>query len=131
MMRSLLLLGALAIASPALADDHVIRPDCWEENVGSEVHRHCDVPRTARPPAARPPVYADGSPPPAAPPPPQYYGWPPLRAWPGSSLCAYGPPPCPVYYDYAPAPPVPPLYPAYPPPPFFYFGFGPFGFWVP
>ena len=59
------------------------------------------------------------------------YGRPPLRAWPGSSLCAYGPPPRPVYYDYHPAPPVPPLYPAYPPPPGLVFGFGPFLVWVP
>jgi hypothetical protein len=57
----LLIMIAVAVLQRARADDHVIRPDCWEENRGGQVYRHCDVHRPeARQPAARPPVYADG-----------------------------------------------------------------------
>jgi hypothetical protein len=65
--------GAL-IAGAALADDHMIRPQCYEENVNGEVHRHCEVNRPNK--AAPPHVRNDaGAPPPApepqAPPPRQ------------------------------------------------------------
>ena len=57
---ALLLLGGI---TAAYADDHVIRPDCWEENVNGEVHRHCEVkrdaPKTAQPqqPPTQRPLY--------------------------------------------------------------------------
>jgi hypothetical protein len=117
-----------ASASSAFADDHVIRPQCWEENKDGQLYRHCEVHRDARAPSSVPapePSQQDGRSPTAAAAPPYP---PPMRAWPSSQLCAYGPP-CPVYYDYRPAPPMPKLYGL--PPPFFYFQFGPFGFVVP
>jgi hypothetical protein len=136
-------LATIILMTAAHADDHVIRPNCWDENVNGEVHRHCAVHRPqaaaapSQPSVQESPPVTTPNPPVAAPtyPPPPYYGAPPMRAWP-TQACAYGPPPCPVYYDRGPAPLVPPPYygpPPYPyyPGPLFAFGFGPFRFWVP
>jgi hypothetical protein len=100
-LLALLLLGGASLAHAA--DRNVIKPTCWEENVGSQVQRHCEVKRPrpgalvdtdqAVPP---PPPAAAAPPPPAAAPPPTYYAQPPVRPWP-TQACLYGPPPCPVY----------------------------------
>jgi hypothetical protein len=118
---------AVLVTLPALADDHMITPQCWEENKDGQVYRHCEVHRDARDKSSVPAPY---------PPLPGQVATMmaplPMRAWPSSQLCAYGPP-CPVYYDYRPAPPIPPLYgpPPYYGPPVMVFRFGPFSFWVP
>lgn len=140
----LIMCSAVAMCVTARGDDHVIRPQCWDENVNGTVQHHCQVLRNDAAPAPR---AAEQAPPPA---PPQAAGHPPyfvspypVRPWP-TTACLYGPPPCPVYYDRWPAPaygPQPPPY--YVPPPGFYpytppyygpgfrFGFGPFSIWIP
>jgi hypothetical protein len=70
---------ALAGIASAHADDHVIRPQCWEENVNGQVQRHCEVkradaPKPAQQPPARRPLYDTDQPvpPPAAAAPPTH-----------------------------------------------------------
>jgi hypothetical protein len=129
MMRAFLFATALTlVATFALADDHVIRPQCWEENVNGEIHRHCEVHRdvpgkSASVPAPEPSQSAVSSlsaPAVAAPP---YYD-------PSSAFARH-------YYGYdLPHPPgyqstLPPRYwPGYRPPALV-FRFGPFSIWVP
>jgi hypothetical protein len=86
------------------ADDHMIRPHCWEENKDGNVYRHCDVDRPTRPSA----------PPQVRPPAPE---------------ASYGPPPPPNFRSYAGPQSIQPRYYAPPPyysPPAIVFGFGPF-----
>jgi hypothetical protein len=144
------LLALLLLGSVACADDHIIKPTCWEENVGGVPQRHCEVHRDTRvAPAPAPtqrPLYDTDAPVP----PPAAYGPPPA---------AYGPPPAP-YPGYQTT--LPPRYwPGMPqqgrnwanpctpyvcgygspygygyPPPYYYgpgiaFGFGPFRIWIP
>jgi hypothetical protein len=114
-----------AFSFPALADDHVIRPDCWEENHAGVVERHCEVRRPDPPRAATsspPPIAA--TPPIEAPPPAYAYARPPIYQstlprwyWPDVPQNVYAPPPYP--YAYA------------PPPPDLVFQFGPFRMWIP
>jgi hypothetical protein len=128
---------SLGLSSLAKADDRVIQPQCWEENVGGEVHRNCEVKAPPRVVKDRP--LAGGYYPPS-PPPPAYYG-PPYpgyqstlspRYFPGVPqqgrnwanpctpyVCGYG---SPYGYGYPP--------PYYGPPPLV-FGFGPFSIWIP
>jgi hypothetical protein len=122
------------------ADDHMIRPTCWEENHNGTVERHCEVkrddaPKPAQPPARRPLYDADQPvpPPAAAPPYPGYQTTLPPRYWPGVPqqgrnwanpctpyVCGYG---SPYGYGYPP--------PYYYGPPGIGFQFGPFSVWVP
>jgi hypothetical protein len=85
----------LALSVPALADDHVIRPTCWEENVNGVPQRHCEVIRDSKSPPVVP------QPRQAYVPPPEYVA-PPVRPW-ATQACHYSYP-CPVYYDRWPAP---------------------------
>jgi hypothetical protein len=106
---------AVIILTSARADDHMIRPQCWEENLGNgQVGRHCAVPGTPMPsPQARaaplpatPIAPHPPSPPAATPSPPQeplyeppgshggYGGYTstlPPQYWPGAPRPAYGP----------------------------------------
>jgi hypothetical protein len=149
-MKTLLALLMLGSAIPAFADDHVIKPTCWEENINGQVQRHCEVkradaPAAPRTPAQRPLYDTDQPVPPASAPQPgpAYYGRPPYpgyqttlppRSWPGVPqqgrnwanpctpyVCGYG---SPYGYGYP-----PPYY--YGPGPGFAFQFGPFSIWVP
>lgn len=136
-MKKLLLVGVM-LASPALADDHVIKPQCWDENVNGTVQRHCEVQRNAQerplPPSGPAPEPSPDAPQVAAP--QQYpgviydqYGVPHYPNPPGY----YGPPP--VYFQ----PGYQPGYgygPGYYPPfgvpgPLAVFRFGPFRFVIP
>jgi hypothetical protein len=74
---ALALLGSL-VSHNARADDHVIRPNCWDENVNGETQHHCEVNRPHRvappnhsPPAADPPP----TPPVVVGPPAEALGW--------------------------------------------------------
>jgi hypothetical protein len=70
-MKKFLLAGVAAamVWSPpvALANNHMIKPDCWEENSNGQVIRHCDV-NHASPPAQEPPLTVPPAPDTAAPP---------------------------------------------------------------
>jgi hypothetical protein len=136
----LIMSSAVAMCATAHAADQMIRPQCWESNENGVPQRHCEVDRPIKPGVSHPP--APAAPSAHAGPPPVYAGPPPVRAWP-TRQCLYGPPPCPVYYDYGPAPAYGPMAPAfgypppgyypYPPPyygpPPFVIGVGPFQFW--
>jgi len=155
MMAILFATLAILIAGSAFvkADDHVIRPTCWEENKGDHVERHCEVirpnsPNTpnkhaqgpASPPAAAPvpaPRAAELAPPPAAPH-PSLYDCATYARFGGLTGCPMPPPPNRWYVErtlqeqgipyYAYVPP-PPIY--YAPPPIAVFRFGPFSVWLP
>jgi hypothetical protein len=92
-----MVIATIIMMTAAKAAERTIKPDCWEENKGGQVIRHCEVhrPQTAAVPNVGPPVQ---EPPPVDPPSavaaPTYQA-PPVRAWP-TQACAYGPP-CPVY----------------------------------
>jgi hypothetical protein len=137
-MRLLIITAALcAIALPAIADDHMIRPQCWEENKGDHVERHCSV--NGADPAVRTPAPRPSSPPaPIAAPPPDMEApvgpdlqerreqWlrrsrtQPIPVNPCAPYaCGYGHP-SPRFYP-------PPYY----GPPAFVFGFGPFSIVIP
>jgi hypothetical protein len=144
-MKKLLLAGAaIMMCSSASADEHMIRPTCWEENVNGEVHRHCEVQREPSPSvsAVPEPSQAIPQPPSAAVPPPQYsYG----SQYDGSYLNPSGRPPTSFYHGPFPNPPgyygPPPAYfqPGYGyypgplgiPGPLAVFRFGPFRFVIP
>lgn len=139
----------LLLTSVAYADEHVIRPTCWEENVGGVPQRHCQVNRPGNP-AGAPPAAPQSGPPMAGQPPAGYYpsgqpesppygppegpGGPPFAPSYGytSTLGPYGP----RGGYYGPPPPY-----AYGPPPYYgqpwipgplaVFRFGPFGFVIP
>jgi hypothetical protein len=129
-----------ASASSAFADDHTIRPQCWDENVNGEIHHHCDVHRNAPPPSEIQPGGKPAPPPAYAPPPQAYapqarYGPPGYSLPPWAANHPFYPPPLPFYWYPEYIPPQPPSYPA---PPTYYgygpsfgFRFGPFSFWVP
>jgi len=91
-----LALVSLLLATAAQADDHMIRPTCWEENVNGVVHRNCAVNRPPSPQAGRPEGRVAASPPaPTSGPPPEPAIGPPA-----------GPNPCHPYAPgYCPAPP--------------------------
>jgi hypothetical protein len=122
-MRTLLITAALCvIALPALADDHMIRPSCWEENKGDHVERHCSV--NGADPAVRSPAPRPSSPP------------PPIAARPPLAYAEAPPPPIPVNpcapYACGYGHPSPRFYPPpYYGPPAIVFGFGPFTVVIP
>lgn len=140
----------LVLQTYARADDHMIRPQCWEENDHGVVKRHCAVagagqpapqasPQAPQPPqAAAPPLpygpapyapQADTAGPPYGPP-PGYQSTLPPRYWPGAPQqgANYANPCTPYICGYG-----SPY--GYPPPyyygPGFAFRFGPFQFWIP
>jgi hypothetical protein len=131
-MSKLLFCILLLTPSMAWADEHMIRPTCWEENVDGVMQRHCSVNRPTQ--AAKPPTRTAvpiSGPQEAAEPPPM----PPPAA---PSAIAHGP-----SYPYAPGygytstlGPYGPRGGYYGPPP--YYGpplavlrFGPFGVVIP
>jgi hypothetical protein len=77
-MKKLLLASVMVWSSAALANNHMIKPDCWEENHNGQVFRHCEVNPNAQTvaPQASPP---EQEPPLAAPPAPGYRGSAALR----------------------------------------------------
>jgi hypothetical protein len=106
LLAGILLASTAAYAAPpAHADDHVIRPQCWDENVNGEVHHHCEVqrPQSAQVPGrtAQEPLPRSPNPPVAAPPPyygpPQYVGPPPTGYYPGYYGRPYIPGPLAVF----------------------------------
>jgi hypothetical protein len=143
------LVGIVLWNYSAHADDHMIRPTCWEENHNGVVERHCEVirpgqshstpiPPTAQQPAPTPePQQAELPPPPPSYPSPrsapfrsELVDGPGGRVFLGAPPSYYRPPVAGGYYvgpQYYPPPPQP----YYAPPPFFAFGFGPFTFVVP
>jgi hypothetical protein len=76
-MKRFLLAGVMVWSSAALANNHVIKPDCWEENHNGQVIRHCEVNPNAQTvvPQASPP---EQEPTPDTAAPPLYdYAYPP------------------------------------------------------
>jgi hypothetical protein len=112
-------IAGILLASPVYAaDDHVIRPTCWDENVNGEVHHHCEVQRPQRPQTAQVPGRAAQEPPSYPSPQPPTMAAPPLYA-----TAPYGGPP--------PTSPYGPYGRPWVPGPIVIFRFGPFVIWVP
>jgi len=136
-MKTLLLIALALTATPAIADDHMIRPTCWEEKIGEQINRHCEVNRPQTQAAPRP----------SSPPSPHTAQLPPIEEGPPvAPLGPYGPHRGPFapgfgYYStlsprYWPgAPPLPPpsyyMPPPYYGPPGIVIGIGPFSVVIP
>lgn len=127
MIKILITAATVAVSTmvlPARADDHMIRPTCWEENKGDHVERHCSV--NGKDPAVRAPQPAAQAPRPSSSPPPVVAdalppGPPPIPVNPCAPYaCGYGHPSPRGYFP-------PPYY----GPPAIVFGFGPFSVVIP
>lgn len=129
-MKTFLTTVFVLASSAAYADDHMIRPTCWEENKDGQIYRHCEV---NRPPSPQPPPVVQQRPqdlhqayapePPMPPPFYDQYGRPRYPNPPGY----YGPPPG----SYEPGPGYYPPGPLGIPGPLAVFRFGPFTFVIP